>query len=420
MDFEKLMEERAKAVADARSVLDTAEAEKRELSAEEESRYDAFNAEIDRLDGVIERGLSDKEREARTAELEERASAFIRPADDGAAEGRDGGKPSFEQEMRSWLLGENQAKFIELDPADAARHSAIRAEYRDLTVGTASAGGNTVPTGFYNQLIAHLIEVSGIMQTGPTVLRTASGEAIPVPKTTAHGTAALVAEGAAFAEDDPAFGQVTLNAYKYGKLLQISQELVEDTGVDLLGYLAMAAGRAVGNAVGTHLVTGDGSAKPNGVVTAATLGVTGGAGVTGAFTADDLIDLQFSVISPYRNSPSCAWLLRDATLAKVRKLKDTTNQYIWQPSLQVGAPDVLLGKPVYTDPNVAAVGLSAKSVLFGDFSQYFVRQVRAIRFERSTDYAFANDLITYRIAIRMDGDLVDTTGAIKYFAGNAA
>jgi HK97 family phage major capsid protein len=197
--------------------------------------------------------------------------------------------------------------------------------------------------------------------------------------------------------------------------------LVTDTGVDLAGYLSMQAGRALGNGFGAHLVTGTGTNQPNGVLTAATLGVTGATtAAAGAFTSDELIDLSYSVISPYRSSTSCGWLMRDATVAKVRKLKDQQGQYLWQPSIQVGAPDTLLGKPLYTDPSMPAVALGAKSVLFGDFSTYFVRQVETIRFERSDDFAFNTDLITYRAILRGDGDQVDTTGAIKYFAGNAA
>jgi HK97 family phage major capsid protein len=112
--------------------------------------------------------------------------------------------------------------------------------------------------------------------------------------------------------------------------------------------------------------------------------------------------------------------MRDATLASVRKLKDSQNQYLWQPGLQVGAPDVLLGKPVYTDPNVAAVATSAKSVIFGDISAYYVRIAGGVRFERSDDFAFQNDLVTFRAIVRGDGILADQTGAVKVFVGGAS
>ena len=109
----------------------------------------------------------------------------------------------------------------------------------------------------------------------------------------------------------------------------------------------------------------------------------------------------------------------DSTLATARKLKDTTNQYLWAPGL-AGAGDTILGKPVVTDPNVAAVALSAKSLAFGDLSAYYVRLAGGIRFERSDDFAFQSDLVTFRCIVRGDGILVDQSGAVKHFVGNAA
>lgn len=399
--LKRLREQRQNTWEQAKSLLDNAAAENRDLTAEERSQYDQMNAD---LDAAAETIRSIEESEQRNAEA---AEALQRIMDQRPVEPR-------EQEntaLRSFLRGE--ARAFDLKPDG-------KVDYRALTKGTATAGGNTVPTSFYDQLIAHMIEVSGVLMAGPTVLNTDSGESIEVPTTTAHSSAAIVAENAAIGASDPAFAKRTLGAYKYGVLLQVSNELLSDTGVDLEGYLAMQAGRALGNAFGAHLVTGTGSGQPTGVITSATTGVTGGTGVAGGFTADNLIDLYFSVIAPYRNSASCGWLMKDATLANVRKLKDTTDQYLWQPSIQAGAPDTLLGKPVHTDPNVAAVATSAKSVAFGDFSAYFVRQVNGIRFERSDDYAFNTDLVTFRALLRGDGLTVDQTGAIKVFAGAAS
>jgi HK97 family phage major capsid protein len=167
-------------------------------------------------------------------------------------------------------------------------------------------------------------------------------------------------------------------------------------------------------------VTGTGSSQPAGIITGASAGVTGSASVAGAFSADNLIDLFYSVISPYRNSNKAAWLMRDATVGAARKLKGSDNNYLWQPGLQVGSPDTLLGKPVLTDPNVAAVGLSAKSVAFGDIGAYHTRIAGGVRFERSDEYAFNTDLVTFRAIVRGDGILADQTGAVKVFTGNAA
>jgi HK97 family phage major capsid protein len=397
-----ILDQRATAWEQAKAIVDTAEGESRALSAEEQTQFDTINAEIDRLDT---QRASIEAAEQRAKDAAEVMSRIVPPPAE---------RKNVNDELRSFLNGTGK-RFFDTHDADAGP-----VNFRDLTKGSATAGGNTVKTSFREQLYAHMIEVSGVLSAGPTILNTTSGETFEVPVTTAHSTAALTTEGSAISESDPAFAKRSLGAYKYGVIVQVSRELLDDTSVDLEGYIAMQAGRACGNALGAHLVTGTGTSQPSGIVTGASVGVTGGAGVTGAFTADNLIDLMFSVIAPYRNSASCAWMMKDSTLAAVRKLKDTTNQYLWQPSIQVGVPDTLLGKPVYTDPNVAAPALSAKSLVFGDIAAYFVRLAGGVRFERSDEFAFNADLVTFKAVVRGDGILADQQGAVKVFQGNAA
>ncbi|MGW4886913.1 phage major capsid protein [Streptomyces murinus] len=405
-----------------KALADKAAEENRSFSAEEQGQWDVMSEELDKLDTRIKAAL-DTEARAREAD-----DAFNRlhggKANGGKGTSNDagqrGGAPAEgdDAELRSWMRGEGRSRFFEVRPKGRLDWRSL--QQRALTAGAATAGGDTVPTTFYDRLIVHLIQNSAIMQSGATVLNTDGGETIQVPKTTAHSSASIVTEGGTIGESDPTFGQVELGAYKYGCLIQISRELLDDTGVDLEGYLAMQAGRALGNAFGAHAITGDGSSKPRGVVTDATVGVTGGTGVTGGFTSDDIIDTFFSVIAPYRNSPACRWMMADTSIAAVRKLKDTTGQYLWQPGLQVGVPDTILGKPVLTEPNVASVGLNAKSIIFGDMSQYFVRLAGGVRFERSDEFAFDTDLVTFRALMRADGSLVDLTGAVKTFRGGAS
>lgn len=411
----ELLAQRKKLHEQQKAIIDGAG--ERGLSAEDTARFDALDADIVAMDEQRKRLESLDQREADLIAASERDGVDILPKE----QKRDAQPDTFEAELRSFLKGEKRSITVAPDEQlSLPQLRSIAAQQRDITKAPATAGGHTVGTAFYSQLVDHLIEVSGVMQAGPTVLITERGENLPIPRTTAHSSAASeIGEGVAITESDPAFQQLVLGAYKYGVIVQASYELLEDTWVDLLGYLAMQAGRAVGNAFGARLVTGSGVSQPQGVATAATVGVTGGTGVAGAFTSDNLIDLYFSVIAPYRSSPGCSWLLRDATLATVRKLKDTANQYLWQPSLQVGEPDTLLGKPVYTDPAVAAVGLNNRSVLFGDLSRYFVRQVRDIRFERSDEFAFNADLTSFRCVLRGDGGLADTTGAVRAFVGGA-
>lgn len=394
----RLLEQRANVWEQAKGLLDSAAAENRDLTAEEEASYAKMTSDLESIRSHADKLLADEE-SARAAEESLRSLASRAKASEVAGA---------DDELRSFLRGEKREYVARPDAA----------EMRDLSKGTATAGGNTVPTSFYGQLWAHLIETAAIVNYA-TVIRTESGENLEFPTTTAHSSGALTAENAAITESDPAFAKRTLGAYKYATLIQAPRELIDDTGVDLEGYLSQQAGRAVGNALGTHLITGTGSSQPTGIMTSTTLGVTGSASVSGAFTADNLIDLYYSVIAPYRNSSKAAWLMRDATLATVRKLKGSDNNYLWVPGL-AGAPDTILGKPVATDPNVAAVALSAKSVAFGDMSAYYVRLAGGIRFERSDEFAFNTDQATFRCIVRGDGVLLDQTGAVKHFLGNAA
>lgn len=396
-----ILAQRANVWEQAKALLDAAEAEGRALSAEEQRSFDEMNADLSRLD---EQRQSIEDAEQRAKDADEAMRGFS-----GAAQ-----PTGVEESLRAFFKGEQRS----FD----SNAGLPRVNFRDLVKGTPAAGGNTVPTSFRDQLLEHMIESSGVLMAGPTILNTTSGEAIEVPVTTAYSQAKLTAEATAIDESDPAFAKRTLGAYKYAVLLQISSELIADTAVDLEGFVARQAGRACGNALGVDLVVGDGTNKPAGVATGATAGTTGKPAVAGAFTSDDLIDLFYSVIAPYRTSSSCGWLMKDSTLGAVRKLKENgaNGAYLWQPSIQVGVPDTLLGKPVYTDPNVAAPAVGAKSVIFGDFSAYFVRLAGGVRFETSTDFAFDKDLVTYRAIVRGDGLLADLQGAVKAFVGGAA
>jgi len=398
--IKKLQEQRLNAWENAKSILDAAAAEGRDLSGEEESAWQKANADIDAIDARV---MAVRDAEQRSADA---AAAF-----DEIARRTPTGEPAGpSDEFRRFVRGETRSF-----------HAAP--ESRDLTKGSATAGGNTVPTSFYGMLWEHLIETASIASVA-TVFNTAGGENFEVPVTTTHATGALIAEGGSITESDAAFAKRTLGAYKYAYSFQVSSELLQDTGVDLEGYFARAAGRALGNAFGAHLATGDASSKPSGVVQTASTGVTGGTGVAGVPTGDNIVDLFYSVISPYRNSPNCVWLFRDSTAAALRKIKDSSGgagvgNYLWQPGFGE-APDTILGKRVVIEPNIAATAVSAKSVVFGDMAAYFVRVAGGVRFERSDEFAFQNDLVTFRAVLRGDGVLGDQSGAVKVYVGGAS
>ena len=415
----RLRDRRLNVWNDAKKIAEDAASENRSFTPDEQGRWDAMQEEMSTLDTRI-KAVLDTEKRAKEADDTYNALADKPQLRDGGATAS-----AFQQEIRKWARGESGPRAMEFRHDTNARGPI---NYRILT--TAGVGSNTnassvVPTDFYDMLIAHLIEVSGIMQCGPTVLNTGGGETLQIPKTTAHSSPAnspslSAAQAAALTTADPAFSMVTLNAYKYGILLQVARELIDDTAVDLLGYLAMQAGRALGNNFGADLVNGRAGGPTGllaGVVTSSP-GVTGATtGVSGAPSYANLVDLEYSVIAPYRQSRSCYWLAADKTIGGFRKITDTVGRPIWEPSAVLGSPDLLLGKPLVADPFMPAVATSAFPIAFGDFSQYFVRLVGGVRFERSDDFAFGSDLVSFRAILRGDGTLVDLTGAIKTYKG---
>ncbi len=396
-DFtQRLAEQRANIWEQAKALLDDASAENRDLTAEEQVSYDKMNAD---LDTIAERVRNLQEQEQRNAEMDAAFSKF------GKSEDKPNEREvSKAEELRSFLKGES------------GRGYDIPMELRaDQT--TSNAAG-VIPQGFYGQLWEYMIETSSVLQLNPQILRTASGETIKLPRATAHPSAAAITEGAAITASDPTLGSVNSTVTKEGFLTQFTTELLTDSGVDLEGYLARQAGTALGNAVGSAAVTA--------AIAAATAGVTGPTGTATTFgtqsTAgqgfDLLVDLFYSVIAPYRNSSSCGWLLSDPTAAKVRKLKSADGVYAWQAAVVAGQPDLILGKPVLTDTNVADAAASTKSILFGDWSSLVVRIAGGFRFERSDDFAFDADMTTFR-AIARHGTVSVDANALKSFVHSA-
>ena len=411
----RLRDRRLNVWNEAKGLAEEAAEENRSFTAEEQGTWDALNEELDKLDARI-KSVLDTEKRAKDAD-----DAFNHVTS-GSKRGRevashaDSSGRDVRSEIRAFFRGnEGAPKAMEFarDPAKGALN------LRTLQSNT-STPTSLVPTDFYDQLIAHLIEVSGVMQTGPTVLNTAGGETLQIPKTTTHTTAASAAQAAVLPSADPAFALATLSAYKYGDLIYVARELLDDEGVDLVGYLAMSAGRALGNKFGSDLVTGTGTSQPTGFMTSATIGITGTTtGKGGAAQYNDLVDLEYSVIAPYRQSRSCYWIAADKTIGGFRKIVDSNSRPIWEPSMVLGSPDLLLGKPLVADPFMPATATGAQSVAFGDFSQFFVRLVGGIRFERSDDFLFSQDLVAFRAVLRGDGVLVDQTGCIKTYKGPA-
>ena len=394
--IEQQMAQRATAWEAAKKILDVATAEKRDLSAEETQTYERISKELDDRTATIEKLRADEARELRLDAATREIADQVRPvADAPRAERNDN------DVIRSMAKGEIRSHMF---------------EKRDIVK---TSTGSPVPTSFYDQVIMLARTVGPMLQTS-TVLNTASGENLQIPSLAQYSTAAIVGEGTAIAESDPVFNSfITLGAFKFSFLVQLSRELVEDSGVDILRFLADQTGNELGVRVNASLTTGSGTNQPKGIVVASGLGVTGGTAVSGAFTADNLIDLVYSVDTAGRRLAGSGFQMNAKSIGAMRKLKDTAGNFVFQPALSADANDLLLGYPVFENPGMADTATSAKSVIFGHLPSYFVRSVGGIKLDRSDDFAFSTDLITFRATMRVDGNLPQTSH-VKHFIGNAA
>jgi HK97 family phage major capsid protein len=254
-----------------------------------------------------------------------------------------------------------------------------------------------------------------------TTLNTAGGENLQIPRLSTYSVGTVNAQAATLGESDPVFSAfVTLSAFKYGFLTQISRELLEDSGVDILSLLAMNCGTALGFAVNTALTTGTDTTEPNGIVTASGSALIGGTGLatTGAFTYENLVSLYYSLDPAARALPGVGFMAKGSSIAAMRTLKDGAGNFVFQPAMSESTPDRVLGVPLIENPAMAAIAASAKSVICGHFPSYYVRTVGGIRLDRSDDFAFSSDLITFRCTYRVDGDLPQTSH-VKHFVGAA-
>ena len=394
--IEQQMAQRATAWEAAKKILDVATAEKRDLTAEESQSYDRISKELEDRSATIDKMRADEARELRLDAATREIADQVRPvADAPRAERNDN------DVIRSMAKGEIRSHMF---------------EKRDIVK---TQTGSPVPTSFYDQVIMLARTVGPMLQTS-TVLNTASGENLQIPSLAQYSTAAIVGEGTAISESDPVFNSfITLGAFKFSFLVQLSRELVEDAGVDILRFLADQTGNELGVRVNASLTTGSGSAQPRGIVVASGLGVTGGTGVTGAFTADNLIDLVYSVDTAGRRLAGSGFQMNAKSIGAMRKLKDTAGNFVFQPALSADANDLLLGYPVFENPGMADAGTANKSVIFGHLPSYFVRSVGGIKLDRSDDFAFSTDLITFRATMRVDGNLPQTSH-VKHFIGGAS
>lgn len=388
MTILELREKRAKAWAAAKAFLDSHRNEKGVLSAEDDAAYTRMEQEITDLGKEIARL---ERQEALEAELNLPVNKPItsKPMNGKPEEGSKTGRAAEEYRTNFWNMMRSKAPMPSIVNA--------------LQIGTDSEGGYLVPDE-YERTLVEALEEENIFRQLAKVIQTSSGDR-KIPVVATKGTASWIDEEGAFTESDDSFGQVSIGAYKLGTMIKVSEELLNDSVFDLESYISREFARRIGAKEEEAFFTGDGSGKPLGILAA-----TGGAetGVTTAsataVTADELMDLFYSLKSPYRRN--AVWVLNDSTIKAVRKLKDGNGQYLWQPSLTAGTPDTILGRPVKTSAYMPAIAAGVKTVAFGDFSYYWIADRQGRSFKRLNELYAATGQVGFLASQRVDGKMI--------------
>lgn len=385
----ELREKRAKAWDAAKQFLDAKRGADGMLSEEDTATYDKMEQDVMNLGKEIER----LERQAAIdAELSKATSTPL-TGKPGAKIGKD------EVEKTGRASDEYKGSFWNAMRVKAPMPSVLNA----LQEGTDSEGGYLVPDEFERTLVEAL-EEENVFRTLAHVIKTSSGDR-KIPVVASKGSASWVDEEGAYQESDDAFSQVSIGAYKLGTMIKVSEELLADSVFDLEAYISKEFARRIGAREEESFFNGDGKGKPLGILAAAggaEVGVTAASAT--AITADEVIDLFYSLKAPYRKN--AVWVLNDATVKQIRKLKDTTGQYLWQPSLVAGTPDTILGRPVKTSAFMPTAAAGAKTIAFGDFKYYWIADRQGRTFKKLSELYAANGQVGFMGTQRVDGKLI--------------
>ena len=403
MTILELREKRAKAWEAAKAFLDSHRKENGILSAEDDAAYTKMEQEITDLGKEIARL---ERQEALDAELNRPLNKplTVKPgcgADTDGAEDKTG-RASDDYRKNFWNAMRSKVPMPNVTNA--------------LQIGTDSEGGYLVPDE-YERTLVEALEEENIFRQMAKVIKTSSGDR-KIPVVASKGTASWIDEEGAYPESDDSFGQVSIGAYKLGTMIKVSEELLNDSVFDLQSYISREFARRIGAKEEEAFFTGDGKGKPLGVLAA-----TGGAetGVTAAsataVTADELMDLYYSLKSPYRKKS--VWVLNDSTIKAIRKLKDNNGQYLWQPSLAAGTPDMILGRPIKTSAYMPIMAAGAKTIAFGDFSYYWIADRQGRSFKRLNELFAASGQVGFLASQRVDGKMI-LAEAVKVLVQKAA
>lgn len=381
----ELREKRAKLWDSTKAFLDSRRNENGLLSPEDTQTYERMEADVVNLGKEIER----LERQAVIdLELSKPTTNPIRNNPNSNMEDEKTGRASDEYKRAFWNAMRNKNSF-EIQ--------------NSLKIGTDSEGGYLAPDEFERTLVEGLLE-ENIFRQLAKVITTSSGDR-KIPVVASKGTASWVDEEGAIPESDDAFSQVSIGAYKLATMIKVSEELLNDSVFNLESYIAKEFARRIGSKEEEAFFIGDGIGKPTGIFNetgGGELGIT--AASQTAITVDEIMDLFYSLKSPYRKK--AVFTMNDATVKLIRKLKDGNGQYLWQPSLTAGEPDTILNRPVKTSVYVPTAKAGAKPIAFGDFSYYWVADRQGRSFQRLNELFAATGQVGFKATQRVDGKLI--------------
>lgn len=382
----ELREKRAKAWDTAKAFLDTKRGNDGLICAEDTTTYEKMETDVVNLGKEIDR--LDRQ-QTLDLELAKPVNTPLtnKPTAIAGSESKSG-RAADEYKNAFWKVMRNKSNF---DVQNA------------LQVGTDTEGGYLVPDEFERTLVQALEEQNIFRQLAKIITTSTGDRKIPVVAT--KGTASWVDEEGVIPESDDAFGQVSIGAFKLATMIKVSEELLNDNVFNLESYIATEFARRIGVKEEESFFIGDGTGKPTGI-----FNITGGAetGVTAAsatvITLDEVMDLFYSLKSPYRKNAT--FMMNDATVKAIRKLKDNSGQYIWQPSVTAGTPDTILNRPIVTSVYVPIIAAGAKSIAFGDFGYYWVADRQGRSFKRLNELFAATGQVGFMATERVDGKLI--------------
>ncbi len=376
---------------------------------EESVSYDKMEADIDRLDADIERGERFEARAERYSKVERPGAAAEAP--DVEASTEDDYSKVFGKFLRRGINALNPVEQKLMEDRFTTIENAAG-------VGSGAAGGYAVPPGFRDKFV-EVMKWYGPMLDEAELIVTTTGANFQWPTNDDTGNmGAILAENTQVTEQDVTLGTASLDAYMYtSKLVRASFQIMQDSAVDFEAWLSKKLGERVGRILNNHFTTGTGTAQPDGIVTSATVGVTGTGSFasTGGVSYDNLVDLMEGLDPAYQGGAGMKFMFHQTARKALRKLKDTQGRPIWEPSVQAGIPNQLLGYGYVLNNDMPTLATSSKSILFGNIEQaYVIRLVTGLDVLR-LDERYADYLQKGFLAFqRADGTMQDSN-AVRVF-----